>query len=206
MRTLIAILITTCTLVLISCDNGDKKGNMAAQQLLAAWGNPEAIIQVANNYQAVSDSLGNPPSLSHSFINACTGNDTIKTVAQAIAYTPQSMGTVAGNEIVQGLMMGTMDATVASDRLKLINLAYALLQRNDDLEACYNAIDKVAQSLTEEKQMELYTRSCSPEALAIAMKQERNDNATNANRRAKIVESILTGEDLKTFKSIYYNK
>lgn len=207
MRIFIAILIIACASVLTSCGDGSEYGSRAARQLQAAWGSPEAIVKVASDYKATSDSLGNPSSMATAFINACSGNDSMKIVAQAIALTPQEMGREMGNAIVDGLAGSSMDANDASAQLNLINYAYALLLRSEDLSVCYNAIDEAVISLPEEKQMLVYAHSCSPEVLARAMKQECDSiDATAAARRVKIVETILTGEDLKKFQSIYYSK
>lgn len=209
MRKIITLLLsaTVGTLVLTSCGEASEKGSLAAHQLQAAWGNPEAIMKAASDFKAVSDSLGKPESMSDAFIDACSGNDSMKVVAQAIALTPQALGSDMGEAIVDGLASGDIEAAKALEQIDLVGFAYALLQRNDDAVACFKAIDEVAQSLPEEKQMVVYAHSCAPDKLANAMRQERaQGNAGDVDRRAKMVEDILTGDDLNKFKAIYYGK
>jgi len=204
--TLLSILAVALTLT--SC-NGSDKGAEAARQLNAAWGNPDAIKQIAANYAASRDSLfipGEASMMNNAFIDACAGNDSLQVLAQAIALDVTELGKANGTYIVDGLKSGSLDGKTAASRLGMIDMALSMLGRSNDITACFAAIDEVAQSLSEEQQMQVYARSCSPSALGDAMKAERASNSADTDRRAKIVEGILTGEDLETFKTHYYSK
>ena len=194
-------------LTITSCGEGKEKGTQAGQQLAAAWDNVDSINKVAHDYIAMRDSMGGSSAMDDAFVDACSGNDSLRVLAQAIALTPDAVGKDNGNFIVNGLQDSKLDAYKAAARLGMISDAYAMLGRTDDVESCFNAIDEVAKSLPEETQMQVYARSCSPEALAQALLDDRaSGNAAEVDRKAKIVETILKGEKLNTFKSIYYAK
>lgn len=196
-----------CMVFLAGCGENREKGQLAAQQLTDAWGNADAVAQVANNYIAMRDSMGGSSVMDYAFIEACSANDSIKALAQAIALTPEAVGKARGEIMVKGLQDGTLDANGASAMLGVMGDAYAMLGRSNDLAACFAAVDEVASNLSDEQQMQVYARSCTPQVLAESMKEERRQgDAAQVDRKAKVVETILQGEDLNAFKSIYYSK
>lgn len=206
----ISIIITTlaAAISLAGCSGSDK-GTEAAARLRSAWGNADAIKQVAAGYTTSRDSLfvpGDDSMMNNAFIDACAGNDSLQVLAQAIALDATELGTVNGEYIVNGLQNGTVDGVKAAARLGMIDMALSLLGRNQDINTCFAAIDEVAKALPEQKQMEVYTHSCSPATLAGMLLQERTADPEGSDRRARIVEGILKGQDLEQFKSHYYSK
>ena len=206
---IICIAALAATMTLTGCSGASDKGTQAAKQLAAAWGDPAAIQKVASDYTASRDSLSFPGasgSMDGAFFDACT-NDTMLVMAQAIALSNEELAKETASAVIGGLKDGSMDAGKASARLSMLSMALFTLDRNDDLATCFRIIDEAAQELSEDQQMLVYARSCAPNKLGDAFKQDRaQGDATEADRKAKIVEGILTGKDLDTFKSHYYAK
>lgn len=201
------IFVLTITMSLSSCSGASEKGSNAAHQLEQAWGNTDAIRKVANDYLAARDSLSLPGEtwmMNDAFFNGCASNDSMLIMAQAIALAATELGKENGSIIVKGLTDGTMDAQGATARLGIIDVTLSILGRSDELPTCYKAIDAEAQSLPEDQQMVVYAHSCSPATLGDALRQDRATDSLAADKRAAIVNTILTGEDLNTFKSHYY--
>ncbi len=207
MKAKLPLLTLIVALALTACSGSDK-GKQAAASLTAAWGNPEAVQQVASQYVASRDSLsmpGDASSMDKAFVDACAGNDSIHMLARAIAMTPSDLGKEIAGTIID-LLKDDKGIEPANAQLALADLAYSMLGRNADVAQCYAAVDEAAKALPEDKQMQVYVNSCSPETLGDAMREERASDATATDRRAKIVEGILTGDKLEAFKSHYYNK
>lgn len=204
--TIISVLAYAMTLT--SCSEASEKGIAAAVQLSSAWGDAQAIQKVAAAYVASRDSLTmGASSMDDAFIEACSNNDSIVAVAMAIAKTPEEMGKHYGKEIVDGLANSTMEPEKANTLLGMIGTAYALLGRPDDVALCFKAIDGIAQQLPENEQLIVYAHSCTPDVLGKALKEEHDKgNALDADRQAQIIETILTGQDLETFKQHYNGK
>ena len=210
MKALHTIIIAIASIVTLSgCSGAADKGERAAKQLIAAWGNPDAVRQMAEDYAQMRDSLAfgmEEPMMTSAVREGVSRNDTMLIVAQAIALSVEEMGNENAKAIVDGLSKGTLDAQAASARLGAIGTALAMLNRSDDLPKVLSIIDKHAQQLPEQEQMKVYARSCSPRALGDAMRQERATDSIASDRRAHIVEGILQGEELETFKEHYYKR
>lgn len=202
------LLLALATLMsLSSCSGASDKGANAAARLILAWGNADAIREVASDYVATRDSLtlpGEASIMDNAFFEACGNNDSILVMAQAIALDATELGKENGKLIVSGLQDGTLDATTAAGRLGIIDMALSVLGRNQEVTTVFAQIDEVAHELPDDQQMALYTRSCSPAALGDALRQDRATDSLTADKRAAIVNTILTGDDLEKFKSHYY--
>ncbi|MCQ2289169.1 MAG: hypothetical protein MJZ74_08735 [Muribaculaceae bacterium] len=202
------VLVLVAAMSLTSCGGSSDKGTLAAKQLAAAMGNNEAVKKVASDYAAMIDSLmpGQSWVVTGAFFDACT-NDTMLVMAQAIALSPEDLGKETSKFIIEGLEDGSLDAKKAASRLALLSSSLTMLERTDALATCFKIIDEDAASLSEDKRMAVYARSCRPEKLGDDMKRERElGNSADLDRQAKIVETILTGDDLNTFKAHYYAK
>lgn len=209
MKTIYTTLLVALAAVLSlsSCSGASDKGTNAALQLEQAWGDADAIRKVASDYVATRDSLSLPGEawmMNDAFFSRCAGNDSLLVMAQAIALTATELGQENGHKIVSGLTDGTLDAQSATARLGIIDVALAILGRSEELSTCFKAIDEAAQELPDDQQMAVYARSCSPATLGDALRQDRATDSLTADKRAAIVNTILTGEDLETFKSHYY--
>lgn len=209
-KTFLTTIIALAALIsLNSCSGASDKGADAAAKLSLAWGNADAIRKVASDYIAARDSLTLPGEdwmMNNAFFEACGDNDSLLVMAQAIALDATEFGKENGKVIVSGLQDGSLDATTAAGRLGIMDMALSVLGRNDQLSTCFNAIEEAVQTLPEDQQMVVYTRSCTPAKLGDALKQDRATDSLKADRQAAIVGTILKGEELETFKSHYYNR
>ena len=81
-----------------------------------------------------------------------------------------------------------------------------LLEKTDHVAKLDEAIDHAASRLSEQKQMLLYSRAASPDALGKQMRAERNmpnADTTLIDRRAAILSGIYDEAQLKEFQSAY---
>ena len=121
-------------MALTGCSEAAKKGEQAAQQLVQAWGDEDAIRKVASDYVAMRDSAGGGSATDEAFVDPCSKGDSIRIMAQAIALSPAAVGEEWGKTIADGLESGDMKINQAAALPGIIAGAYAVLQRDQDVQ------------------------------------------------------------------------
>lgn len=193
---------------IVACTEADM-GKHFASELNDAWGNADSIKQIAAHYTTAHDSVASTnqaKAMNEAFIDGCAGNDSIQMLARAIALSPSEMGKEVGDSLMGFLTATEPNIERAVAWLGMIDHSLSLLDRRQDIAACYDAIDQAVESLPVEDQMRLYVASCSPETLANELRKDRANNPVDADQRATMVQALLSGERLATFNRHYYAK
>ena len=199
-------------LSLAGCSEVSQRGEQAALQLLAAWGNTEALRQVDRDYQQAADSLympGTKGQMASAFIRSVGERDSVRAVAQAIALNAEEFAQEHARPLVDALLNGTMDARQATDQLFLLHWAADILGKADHIVQLDQAIEEAANKLSGERQMLLYSKAATPAALAKQMRAERQQpgaDTADIDHKAQLLEKIYNPEQLAEFQTEYNNQ
>ena len=205
------LLLSACATIMCSCNEANK-GEAMARCLEAAWPNHQAMQDLAADYNRMQDSLwipGTASRLDNAFINYFEGQDSLSAMARAIALDANELGDFYGNEVANDLLNAQTDAIEASKTVSIATWALTALGRDAKVEQFQSAVDEVLKSYSTHDQMVIYSRSCSPRALAEALKEERQKadaDIDDIDERVKMLEGIYTPEQLQEFKQNYINK
>ena len=203
------IYIIGIALMLTSCGQVSDRGEELGRQLMKVWGDTAAIRNVDQQYQAAADSMhipGTAGQLASAFMRTIGNNDSIQAVAYAITQSAEDFADKHAQPLVDGLLDGSMDARQATDRLFLLHWAADLLGKSDHIARLDEDIDKAASRLSEKKQMLLYSRAATPDALGKQMRAERNQPDADTvliDKRVKLLRDIYDEAQLKEFQSAY---
>lgn len=207
MKHLITLLITVS--LLTGCGQVSERGEQLGQMFAKAWGDTTAIRDVDRKYQAAVDSMhipGTAGQLATAFMRAIGDGDSLQAVAQAITLNAEDFADKHAQPLIDGLLDGSLDARRATDRLFLLHWAADLLDKTEHVAKLDEAIDHAASRLSEQKQMLLYSRAATPDALGKQMRAERNmpnADTTLIDRRAAMLGDIYNEAQLKEFQSAY---
>lgn len=190
---------------LTACGDASQKGRNAAAELRAAWPDTAAVARFATRYAAQRDSLALPgadDSMDDAFIGAMVSNDTLLVVAQLIALDDAHFAQRQGRTLVDALRDGIHTGKSAANHIALAHGLAAQFHRDEAATAMDAAIDERAHGLSMKEQMELYAASCSPQALAEALKADLKNgemDATEQQQRIELLRSIYDAEQWKAF-------
>ncbi len=194
---------------LASCSEVSERGQFAARQLLAAWGDTTAMRQVDRLYQAMADSLhipGTAGQMANAFMRSVGDRDSVVAVAQAIAMNADDFASEHARPLVDALLNGSLDARQATDRLFLLHWAADVLGKSDHIARLDQAIDEAADRLSTDKQMLLYSRAASPGALAKQLRAERDAPGTDTadvDHRAEMLKRYYNEAQQAEFQAEY---
>lgn len=207
MKHLITLLLMVA--LLTGCAQVSERGEQAARDLLAAWGDTTAMRAVDRHYQAMKDSLhipGTAAQMASAFLDVVGERDSVRAVAEAIALDAETFADEHAKPLIDALLDGAMDARQATDRLFLLHWAADVLGKTEHIALLDEAIDKAADRLSPEKQMLLYSRAATPAALGKQMRAEREhagaDSAT-IDRKAVMLKDIYNEAQWQEFQSEY---
>ena len=195
--------------MLTGCGQVSERGEQLGHMFAKAWGDTTAIRDIDRQYQAAADSMhipGTTGQLAAAFMRVIGNGDSLQAVAQAITLNAEDFADEHAQPLIDGLLDGSLDARRATDRLFLLHWAADLLEKTDHVAKLDEAIDHAASRLSEQKQMLLYSRAATPDALGKQMRAERNmpnADTTLIDRRAAILSGIYDEAQLKEFQSAY---
>ncbi|MBQ7690019.1 MAG: hypothetical protein IJT30_02350 [Muribaculaceae bacterium] len=203
------LMTTTAVAALTGCGEVSQRGEQAAHDLLAAWGDTTAMRQVDSHYQAMVDSLqipGMAGQMANALLRSVGDRDSVVAVAQAIARNADDFASEHAQPLVEALLDGSMDARQATDQLFLLHWAADVLGKSEHIARLDAAIDEAANSLSAEKQMLLYSRAATPAALGKQMRAERQQvgaDTTDLDRRAEMLRQCYNEQQLAEFQTEY---
>lgn len=198
------------TLLLGSCSEGPTKaGLQLAQEFEAAWGDTAALKQVEQHYKAVEDSLWMPNSgmyLKKAFLEATAKNDSMRAVAQLMAYDVDNYAELQAYRILGEPVKEKINADEARQLLALIEWSVELLGKPHFAEAAKQEIDRVVRDLSIDKQMRVYAAVASPTTLALELKADREAPEADLkliDRQVKELEKIYTPQQMQEFNEAF---
>ena len=208
-RHLIVTLLAIMLLATAACDNAGTRGENAAARLAEAWADDSLARDFADSYAALADSLTFPWSASmmnSAFVEASARlSDTLGLAAEVIARGTD-VAAERAESLVDDLSDGKIDADQACDRIALMGLVTNRLGRDSIAGLMEAEIDRLADALPLQRQMELYARITDPETLARALTEDRKAPGADLgriDRQAGLLREIYNDSLRAIFDHIY---
>lgn len=203
------VYIIALVLQLQACSHVSERGEQLGSALVKAWGDTAAIVQVDKQYAAALDSLhipGTAGQMATAFMRMIEQNDSMQAVAHAITLNADAFADKHALPLVDALLDGSLDARQATDQLFLLHWAANVLGKTEHVDLLDRSIDQAANRLSEQKQMLLYSRAATPDALAKQMRDERQKpdaDTADIDRRAAMLKQIYNSEQFQEFSNVY---
>lgn len=210
MRRFTLALTTIAILSLVSCkDAPTRAGKQLAQEFFDAWCDTAALLQVEQHYHIMDDSLWMPNSsmyLKRAFVETTGKNDSMRAVAQCIAYDIEHYANLQSFRVFEELAQRHITPEHASKLIELIDWSTAMMGKPDYAAAAKERIDKDARSLSVDQQMALYSHVASPTMLGLSLKSDRESPDADRDLISKQIaelEKIYSPEQMQEFRAAY---
>lgn len=210
MKHRLLLAVTALALALGACQQAPTQtGQALAQEFIAAWGDTTALKQVAAHYHAASDSLWVPNTdmyLKRAFLEGTALNDSMRAVAQLIAYDIDDYAHLQAYRILGDRPDKHFQPDTARLLLQLIDWSAQMMHKPDYAAAAKQAVDRQVQDLSVDRQMAIYTLVATPTTLGMELKAEREAPDADhqlIDKQVKELERIYDAQQLQEFHSAY---
>ncbi|MBR1551006.1 MAG: hypothetical protein IJ632_01650 [Muribaculaceae bacterium] len=208
-----AFVLLAVSLMLGACGDAAQKGEQAAHDLIAAWGDTTAMRQVVDRLEQEREALTWPwqrSALDRAFSRPllAIGRDSLVQAAYIVTLSPDEFAEVKVGAMVDAFLRGESLKPLGEsyEYLNIIHWLGRTLGREQVVETFDRRIDSAANALPVADQMKLYSLSCTPAVLGAALAEDAGrpdaDKADIA-RRIELLRDLYSADDFAAFEQSY---
>ncbi|MCH4155363.1 MAG: hypothetical protein LKF31_03570 [Muribaculaceae bacterium] len=206
------------TLLFAACTQSPamRRGKAIGAKIVAAASssNSAALNASATEFKAAFDSIHTDSVAVADLIkgvnSAATDNDTVKAAIGTVVYSPNRFGEITSAECIDNLLSGSKTPQELFRRISIAHAVYSMRGMLMESVVFDLGFQKHIDSLPLSKQMQVYSKACSPEKLGKAMHNDalNSDPAAQArvNDRIKELRTIYSADEYNAFMKSYNSK
>jgi hypothetical protein len=199
-------------LLLTACGDASRRGEAAAREFLAAWGDTAAMHQAVRHFNALrDDSLRWPwevKAANRAFAAPllADGRDSLLQAAHVIVLSPRELAQLKVPPMVDLLMKREFDTDSAADYLSLIHWLCYTVGYDRHVEVFDSTMQAIVDGFSIYEQMCVYVQASRPAALGAALANDANQpgaDMAEINERIDWLRSMYSPGDFNTFETAY---